>query len=161
MQSFYLQCNCLFTRNEVVISYLYRTPCRGMQCNENNIDGLVQERRNSIANALELRISCTNPSIMLPGWLKICAQPMRDGVTLQQRLSLAGCKSRISPMFAAEFSLDHFIFSSSPQGPILCGWCQWASVVRAAQTRPSTASCSTNARPLSHSQMSLSPTGSR
>ena len=25
--------------------------------------GLVQERRNSIANALELRLSCTNPSI--------------------------------------------------------------------------------------------------
>ena len=24
-------------------------------------DGLVQERRNSIANALELRLSCTNP----------------------------------------------------------------------------------------------------
>ena len=28
-----------------------------------NIDGLVQGRRNSIANALELRLSCTNPSI--------------------------------------------------------------------------------------------------
>ena len=27
-----------------------------------HIDGLVQERRNSIANALELRLSCTNPS---------------------------------------------------------------------------------------------------
>ena len=27
-----------------------------------NIDGLVQERRNSIANALELHLSCTNPS---------------------------------------------------------------------------------------------------
>ena len=25
-------------------------------------DGLIQERRNSIANALELRLSCTNPS---------------------------------------------------------------------------------------------------
>ena len=28
-----------------------------------HIDGLVQERCNSIANALELRLSCTNPSI--------------------------------------------------------------------------------------------------
>ena len=27
-------------------------------------DGLVQERRNSIANALELRLSCTNPSMV-------------------------------------------------------------------------------------------------
>ena len=26
-------------------------------------DGLVQERRNSIADTLELRLSCTNPSI--------------------------------------------------------------------------------------------------
>ena len=30
--------------------------------NLSHIDGLVQERRNSIANALELRRSCTNPS---------------------------------------------------------------------------------------------------
>ena len=29
----------------------------------NNIDGLVQERRNSIASALELRLSCIGPSI--------------------------------------------------------------------------------------------------
>ena len=28
-----------------------------------DFDGLVQERRNSTANALELRLSCTNPSI--------------------------------------------------------------------------------------------------
>ena len=28
-----------------------------------NITGLVQERRNSIANALELRLSCTNLSL--------------------------------------------------------------------------------------------------
>ena len=28
-----------------------------------DINGLVQERRNSIANTLELRLSCTNPSI--------------------------------------------------------------------------------------------------
>ena len=38
-----------------------------------NIDGLVQERRNSIANAIELRLSCTNPSIFAP-----FSQP-RDG----------------------------------------------------------------------------------
>ena len=28
-----------------------------------HVNGLVQERRNSIANALELPLSCTNPSI--------------------------------------------------------------------------------------------------
>ena len=31
-----------------------------------HIDGLLQERRNSIANALELRLSCINPAIWLP-----------------------------------------------------------------------------------------------
>ena len=30
---------------------------------ENNINGLVQERRNSSALAMELRLSCTNPLI--------------------------------------------------------------------------------------------------
>ena len=32
-----------------------------------HIDGLVQERRNSIANALEFRLSCTNPLLWYPG----------------------------------------------------------------------------------------------
>ena len=31
------------------------------------------------------------------GWFQVCAQPMRDGVTLQRRLSFAGRKSIISP----------------------------------------------------------------
>ena len=39
---------------------------------QNNLDGLMQERHNSIANALELRLSCTNPSI--------CCQ--KEGLTL-------------------------------------------------------------------------------
>ena len=39
---------------------------------DNNIDGLVQERRSSIANALELHLSCTNPSIWYD-WLQ-CLQ---------------------------------------------------------------------------------------
>ena len=30
-----------------------------------NIDELVQEKRNSFANALELRLSCTNPSLCI------------------------------------------------------------------------------------------------
>ena len=35
--------------------------------NTHNIDGLVQERRNSIANTLELCLSCTKPLIWLCG----------------------------------------------------------------------------------------------
>ena len=34
-------------------------------------------------------------------WLKVCAQLMRDGVTWYRRLSLAGCKPRISPLTKA------------------------------------------------------------
>ena len=33
-----------------------------------DINGLIQERHNSIANALELRISCTNPSMLSGCW---------------------------------------------------------------------------------------------
>ena len=33
------------------------------QCPHHGIDGLMQERRNSVAYVLELRLSCTNPSI--------------------------------------------------------------------------------------------------
>ena len=36
-----------------------------------HVDGLMQERRNSIANALELRLSCTNPSMFI--WVQIMA----------------------------------------------------------------------------------------
>ena len=38
--------------------------CYQWRQSSHHIDGLVQERRNSIANALELRLSCTNPSIL-------------------------------------------------------------------------------------------------
>ena len=34
-----------------------------LRCLTAHVDGLVQERRNSIANALELRLSCTNPTM--------------------------------------------------------------------------------------------------
>ena len=37
--------------------------CMAMFAHRKDIDGLVQERRNSIAKALELHLSCTNPSI--------------------------------------------------------------------------------------------------
>ena len=33
-----------------------------LQWKRHETNGLVQDRRNSIANALELRLSCTNPS---------------------------------------------------------------------------------------------------
>ena len=35
---------------------------RGWRSQPTQIDGLMHERRNSIANALELRLSCSNPS---------------------------------------------------------------------------------------------------
>ena len=41
------------------------------------IDGLVQEKHNYIANALELRLSCTNPSKYGPYvhmWVVMCCQ---------------------------------------------------------------------------------------
>ena len=40
--------------------------------NKEYIDGLVQERHNSIANALELCLSCTNPSIWHNDTVHLC-----------------------------------------------------------------------------------------
>ena len=39
------------------------TLLQGLGYGKLDLDGLVQERLNSIANALELRLSCSNPSI--------------------------------------------------------------------------------------------------
>ena len=40
--------------------------CKVVTCLVNHIDGLVQEKRNSIANALELGLSCTNSLENIP-----------------------------------------------------------------------------------------------
>ena len=61
------------------------------------IDGLVQERRNPIANALELRLSCTNPSI----WEMSRPLPVRSTVSLcvPLRLSVTLCdKQYVEPV---------------------------------------------------------------
>ena len=48
------------------------------------IDGLMQERRNSIANALQLRLSCTNPgkfvsvNILPPELLILLTDPITN-----------------------------------------------------------------------------------
>ena len=47
------------TKDVYMICQLYLTHCSIVMI---YIDGLVQERRNSIVDALELRLSCTNPS---------------------------------------------------------------------------------------------------
>ena len=53
----------LYDGNAYRLCYLYHgNPCTGKKTF--HIDGLVQERHNSIANALELCLSCTNSSIL-------------------------------------------------------------------------------------------------
>ena len=58
--------------NEAFHAAFSQGPCVGIYqdrstfceiCSENHIDGLVQERRNSSALAMELCLSCINPSI--------------------------------------------------------------------------------------------------
>ena len=46
------------------------------------IDGLMQERRNSIANALELRLSCTKPSICIGLYSKFFRLSYQPGTPL-------------------------------------------------------------------------------
>ena len=45
------------------IRYIWKHFDPNAQVDATHIDGLVQERRNSSALAMELRLSCTNPSI--------------------------------------------------------------------------------------------------
>ena len=47
---------------------------------QDHTDGLVQERRNSIANALELRLSCTNPMIQSKYYSHISQGPMSSQI---------------------------------------------------------------------------------
>ena len=50
---------CIWLR----IAMLLLSVTDSITCISLHFDGLVQERRNSIANALELGLSCTNPSV--------------------------------------------------------------------------------------------------
>ena len=52
-----------------------------------HFDGLVQERRNSIANALELRLSCTNPSIYYTQFAENGTYCKETGLDLQGEFS--------------------------------------------------------------------------
>ena len=65
-----------------------------------HIDGLVQERRNSTANALELRLSYTNPTISVTKsntmgswyrWLSVRPHCQRTGVTAVLRWAIEIC----------------------------------------------------------------------
>ena len=57
-------CICSRWRRQILVVFNYEQVRRGrVVCYRWDIDGLVQERRNSIALAMELRLSCTNPSI--------------------------------------------------------------------------------------------------
>ena len=53
-------------RHMSIIIWIVNNMSFGIQKCCFHIDGLVQERRNSIANALELHVSYTNPSIFKP-----------------------------------------------------------------------------------------------
>ena len=62
-----------------------------LRSSDPHIDGLTQKRRNSIANALELRLSCTNPLIYASvSWVIIglesgcclfCIKPLSEPIT--------------------------------------------------------------------------------
>ena len=51
---------CILTKISLNLRWNQRF---SVTCWRHHIDGLVQERRNSIASAMELRLSCTNPMI--------------------------------------------------------------------------------------------------
>ena len=59
------------------------------------IDGLVQERRNSIAITLELRLSCTNPSIS--GSSVLLSTAVESDIFLAHRIEVNAIAQCMSP----------------------------------------------------------------
>ena len=55
-------------RNDEQNNKYLTTRKRQTIANRRHIDGLMPKRRNSIAKALELRLSCNNPSICFSSW---------------------------------------------------------------------------------------------
>ena len=68
------------------------------------IDGLVQERHNSIANALELRLSCTNPST--------CSQKFVPEVSINNEPELLQINHNVPVPGTAALSIN-FYFQDS------------------------------------------------
>ena len=64
-----------------------------------HFDGLVQESYNSIANALELRLSCTNPSICyilyVPVPVYLLVLPVSNGTSRGIILPCVMCREAI------------------------------------------------------------------
>ena len=85
-----------------------------------HIDGLEQERRNSIANALELRLSCTNPtkspSSSFGGWQKKVRECLTYLLVLRQLVQVHphSCNNNNWDMSAYIKAVLKF-----------CGDCQW------------------------------------
>ena len=64
--------------------------------NENHFDGLVQERCNSSALAMELCLSCTNTLVLCPQWVSLICQTCTLGLLCEVRApsQYKGCLSR-------------------------------------------------------------------
>ena len=105
-----------------------------------HIDGLVLERQNSIANALELRLSCTNPSIYqrkldestarrhlksprsLSGrslHLTLVIKWSRSHMTLKIQISMSWPRSNPLSHLRPRVQIDMFAFCFVAIGPLL------------------------------------------
>ena len=79
-----------------------------------HVDGLVQERRNSIANALDLRLSCTNPSMfpnLPPGRVRTSRHWLRRNIHKADVYCPSGCLSNV---------LFYFFSGAGPFAPLSC-----------------------------------------
>ena len=115
-------CRLLKTERKRLSWWLLYCHLNPLQPHEAYIDGLVQERRNSIANALELRLSFTNQLI--------CVIDYQSSLLQVKACSLFGAKPLPVPMmmygqwdlqrgihFNDNFPLIHLKFSSTSWQP--------------------------------------------
>ena len=72
------------------------------QCHK--INGLVQERHNSSASAMELCLSCTKPSKWCSAWPQQCHPFTPHWVPSANNITSCHLKSLITPLFVQQYS---------------------------------------------------------
>ena len=94
------------------------------------INGLVQERRNSIANALELRLSCTKPSIWVYNWNRMEMYFVPTYQWVSTRKTLTPLLMHWSYIFLALTHIYIYIYSYDPISEYLVMTCYDKSFIK-------------------------------
>ena len=109
-----VQCTKCDSREDVESRLIYPVLDHTNEQLPSHIDGLVPERRKSIANALELRLSCTNPSA--------CHSLTHWGRNKMAAIYVAGHIFKCNFFFENDYNLINISLKFVLKGPIDNDW---------------------------------------